>query len=260
MSTLSDSGYDAQPDGDQRRPLAVAAAQPVCHPADVAANITEHRSAIERADADLVVFPELSITGYDLSAAAIKADDPRLGDLIAACAKTNSTAMVGAVVSVDFGRSTEQRQIAMLQVTGTDVTVAYRKMCLGSDEQDHFRPGRQAGVVNLELAAGHTIRVGLAICKDTGTPEFTTRLLAENVDLIVAGLVHGPGELAEQDRRGRTIATTGSLPVVFASAAGFTGTLYPEAVGNSTVWDHDGTIVARANSEPGAMARAELAL
>lgn len=51
-----------------RAPLTVAAAQPVCVAGDVAANAVAHADAIRAAKARLVVFPELSLTGYELDA------------------------------------------------------------------------------------------------------------------------------------------------------------------------------------------------
>jgi predicted amidohydrolase len=55
-----------------RAPLRVAvAAQPPCVPYDVEANAATHAAAIRAARARVVVFPELSLTGYQLDAEAI---------------------------------------------------------------------------------------------------------------------------------------------------------------------------------------------
>ncbi|MFD9466696.1 nitrilase-related carbon-nitrogen hydrolase [Streptomyces sp. NPDC060027] len=52
-------------------PLAVAVAQPRCASPDVAANAVLHAEAVRGAGARVVVFPELSLTGYDLAALAV---------------------------------------------------------------------------------------------------------------------------------------------------------------------------------------------
>ncbi|MFB6987174.1 nitrilase-related carbon-nitrogen hydrolase [Streptomyces sp. NPDC056178] len=62
-------------------PLTVAVAQPGCTPLDIAANAAAHAEAVGRSGARLVVLPELSLTGYDLAAPAVSADDPRLRPL-----------------------------------------------------------------------------------------------------------------------------------------------------------------------------------
>ncbi|WP_376768576.1 nitrilase-related carbon-nitrogen hydrolase, partial [Pseudonocardia pini] len=51
--------------------LAVAAAQPACVARDVAANARGHAEAVRAAGARVVVFPELSLTGYELDAPAV---------------------------------------------------------------------------------------------------------------------------------------------------------------------------------------------
>ena len=54
-----------------REPLTIAVAQPLSMPYDVAANALAHAAAVRAAGARVVVFPELSLTGYELDAPAI---------------------------------------------------------------------------------------------------------------------------------------------------------------------------------------------
>ena len=85
-------------------------------------NPLEHAHAIHSARARIVVFPELSLTGYELDAAAVDADDAALAVISAACEEHGSVAFVGAPIEED-GR----RYIAALRVDADGVTVAYRK-------------------------------------------------------------------------------------------------------------------------------------
>ena len=50
-------------------PLTIAVAQPRCAAKNVRLNAVEHAATIRRINARLVVFPELSLTGYELDAA-----------------------------------------------------------------------------------------------------------------------------------------------------------------------------------------------
>ena len=78
-----------------RRPLTAAAAQPSCRPRDVAANAVAHALAVRAAGSRLVVFPELSLTGYVLDADDVDPEDPALDPLRVACGETDTVALVG---------------------------------------------------------------------------------------------------------------------------------------------------------------------
>src|SRR5579859_7585015 len=119
-----------------RKPLSVAVAQPACVPYDVAANARTHAAAVRSAAARVVVFPELSLTGYELDAPAIAPEDPRLGPLVEACAETGSVALVGAPLRGEAGRE----HIAMLAVDASGARVAYRKVWVDATES-RFTPG-----------------------------------------------------------------------------------------------------------------------
>lgn len=225
--------------------MLVAAAQPPCVPLDVAANAAAHAAAVRAAAAALVVFPELSLTGYELAAAPVGLHDPVLGPLVDACAATATTVLAGAITDEDGRRS-----IAVLRVDAGGVTIAYRKVHLGGDEPDHVASGD--GPVALQLAGRRT---GVLVCRDTAFPEATAAL---GVALVVAGVVHRPGELAEQERRTARIARLARAPVVLASAAGPAGAAYPATAGHSTVLAADGTVLARAGAAPGELAIADV--
>lgn len=231
-----------------RTPLSVAAVQPECTADDVAGNALVHAGAVRAAGARLVVFPELSLTGYELDAAPVGVGDPALIPLVEVCAATGSVALAGAPVTDDGGRA----YIAMLRIDGSGVGVAYRKTWLGGAEPARFTAG--AGPVVLDVDGW---RLGLGICRDTGVFQHVAGIAALDVDGYVAGLVHRPEELPEQEARAVVIARTCRAPVVFASFAGPTGT-YTETAGCSAVWSPDGQAVARAGTEPGGMARATL--
>jgi predicted amidohydrolase len=226
-----------------RAPLAVAAAQPLCLAGDVRANALEHAATIRRAGARLVVFPELSLTGYELGAAAVPLD--ALAPIVEACAETGSAALVGAPVAGEH--------VAVLLVAADGARVAYRKRHLGGEEAERFSPGDWPAAVDVD-----GWRVGLGICKDTGAAEHVAATAALGVDLYAAGLVHHSHELAEQDERAATIARTCGAYVAFASFAGPTGGGYERTAGASSIWSPGGVALARAGAEPGELACATL--
>ncbi len=227
----------------------IAAAQPACTPKDVRSNALEHARLIRAAEARLVVFPELSLTGYELDADAVSPEDDALGTIVAACTQTESVALVGAPVGDEHGRA----HIGMLRVSSAGIEIAYRKSYLGGDEPARFAPGD--GPVAIDLDGW---RVGLGICKDTGVEQHIAKAAALDLDLYVAGLVHLPEELDMQEERGPRIARACRAYVAFASFAGSTGGGFAQTAGVSSIWAPDGTPLARAGVEAGDFTRALL--
>jgi predicted amidohydrolase len=230
-------------------PLTVAAAQPPCVSYDVAANAATHAATVRSAGARVVVFPEMSLTGYELDAPAIAAEDPRLAPIVDACAEMGSLALMGAPVDGGSGTS----HIAMLAIDGSVAGVAYRKMWLAGAEPGRFSPGGEPAVVEVD-----GWRLGLAICKDTGVPQHASDTAALGIDAYVAGVLESADDAAVLDERARRVAADHEVWVVLASFAGSTGGGFAEAAGRSAIWGADGVVVARAGPEPGAVARATL--
>ena len=145
-----------------------------------------------------MVFPELSLTGYELDAEPVSPTDPALDEIVDACAVTGSVALVGSPVEED-GR----RFIAMLRIEGSGATVAYRKSHLGGDERARFKEGDGPTVITVD-----GWRIGLGICKDTGVAEHTAATAHLGVDRLRrrsgahAGGSGGAGQARTTDRGG----------------------------------------------------------
>jgi predicted amidohydrolase len=228
--------------------LTVAAGQPQVTLGDVASNIAAHAEMVAGIRADLWIFPELSITGYSMSAAIVDGGDEVFRPLSEVCAQTGATALVGAPV-----REHGNEYVATLSFTRDAVAVAYRKQWLGASEAKRFTAGPSPAYVEVS-----GWRVALGICKDTGEAEHHRAVSALSPDVYAAGLVHHDHELGEQDRRGLAIVEALSVPVVFASFAGETGEGYTLTAGTSTVWDRDGGLLARSGPSCGEAAVATL--
>jgi predicted amidohydrolase len=232
-----------------RSPLRVAVAQPACVSHDLAANAATHAAAVRSAGARVVVFPELSLTGYELDAPAVSPEDPRLAPIVEACGATGSLALAGAPVDGEAGRS----HLAMLSVDGAGAAVAYHKLWLGAAEARRFSPGSKPAAVEVD-----GWRLGLAICKDTGVPQQAADTEALGMDAYLAGVLESAEDAAVIDQRARRVAADHRVWVAIASFAGSTGGGYANAAGRSGIWSPDGTPIARVGPEPGAIARATL--
>jgi predicted amidohydrolase len=229
----------------RRDPLLLAVAQPECVSYDVAANALAHAELVRRADARVVVFPELSLTGYELDAPPLAADDPRLAPLVEACAETGSIALAGAPVAGPH--------IGMLAVDGTGARVAYRKMWLGGAEPHRFAPGAKPAVLDVD-----GWRLGLAICKDTGVAQHAADTAALGIDAYVAGILESAPDVPIQEERAQRVVSDHHVWVALASFAGSTGGGFAEAGGRSSIRDPDGVVVARAGTGTGEVVTAAL--
>jgi predicted amidohydrolase len=232
-----------------RKPLTVAVAQPLCIAYDVAANAVIHAATVRSAGARVVVFPELSLTGYELDAPAIAAGDPRLAPIVEACAETGSLALVGAPVQGEAAKV----HIGMLAIDGTGARVVYRKIWLGGAEPARFSPGSEPVVLEVD-----GWRLGLGICKDTGVPQHAADTAALGIDAYVAAMLESADDAGIPEQRARRVTADHHVWVAFSSFAGSTGGGYSAAAGRSAIWTSDGAVAAQAGSEAGALARATL--
>jgi predicted amidohydrolase len=130
-------------------------------------NIARHREVLAeaRADrADLVVFPELGLTGYllqDLAAeVAMRLDDPRLEALVA------DTADISTVLSFVEESADHRLFISAALVEDGEIRHVHRKLFLPTyglfDERRFFAAGDLLRAVPSRLGVG----VGLAVCED----------------------------------------------------------------------------------------------
>ena len=228
--------------------LTIAAAQPTCVPHDVGANAAAHGEVVRSAQARVVAFPELSLTGYELDAAPLSPDDERLSPIVDACAATGSLALVGAPTA-----SGGEEHISVLAIDESGARVAYDKMWLSDTEAKRFVAGRAPAVVEVD-----GWRLGLAICKDTGVAAHADATAARGIDVYVAGVLDSADDASVQDERARRVAAEHDVWVVVASFAGSTGGGYANAAAQSRIWSPEGVVVASAGRDVGRIARATL--
>lgn len=227
------------------RSISIGVAQPETVTGDVAGNVANHVDALDRAAVDgarVVLFPELSLTGYAFDAEPLTPHDERLDPLVAACARAGLTALVGAPVTADGGG----RHIAVLAVDGGGARVAYRKQWLGRAERPHFIAGPAPAAVAVD-----GVRFGLAVCRDTGIPDHAAATAAIGIDVYAAGVLEHAADAHVTPERARRVATAHGVWVAVAGFAGGTGEGYAAAAGGSGLWRSDGSTLAVAGAEVG---------
>jgi predicted amidohydrolase len=173
------------------------------------ANIARHHELLADArakGADLVVFPELGLTGYQLqdlaSEVAMRLDDPRLADFAAA------TRDLSAVVSFVEESADHRLFIAAALLENGEVCHVHRKVFLPTyglfDERRFFAHGDMLRAVPSRLGVG----IGLAICEDFWHLP-VPQLLALDGAQILINVSSSPGrDLAATNEVGLGTATS----------------------------------------------------
>ncbi len=218
-------GRSAPQHGD----LTVALAQIATCPGQLRRNLDRHLEAVARAcdaGARLVVFPELSLSGYLLAHGvlehAMRLDDPRLAPLLEASRR--AALLVGLPLREAHGGISN----AAVLLEDGEVRGVHRKLYLPTygmfDEGRYFIPGPRLAPLTCSLG-----RFGVLICEDAWHLSSAAILSRADLDAIVV-ISGGPSELdlGGEPAGGRrwhwilgATAVTTVTPVFFANRCGW---------------------------------------
>jgi NAD+ synthase (glutamine-hydrolysing) len=226
--------------------LRVALAQIDPTVGDIAGNarkIAEYTNAARDQGAALVVFPELSLTGYppeDLLLKTSFLDDAESALQELAAGTRDIVAMVG------YPERAEDVYNAAAVLADGDVTALYRKMYLPNygvfDEQRYFQSGAEAAIFEL-----NGIPIGISICEDIwepGPPAMTEALGGAQVIVTLSASPYRAGYGSLRERMLSQRAVDYLAAVVFVNTVGGQDELVFD--GHSLAIDQDGSVLARA--------------
>jgi NAD+ synthase (glutamine-hydrolysing) len=209
-----------------------------------AARILEAYDEAEAAGCDLVVFPELTVTGYPpedlLLRPAFVAQAAETLDKIA-----SHTGRAAAVIG--FPEQGRDLHNAAAVCANGRVYGVYRKQLLPNyavfDEQRYFVAPREP--LPLFNIAG--VKVGVSICEDAWSPTGPILVEAAGGAELIVNLNASPyyaQRLAERETMLATRAADASVPIVYANLVGGQDELVFD--GASLVFDEQGLLIARA--------------
>lgn len=210
---------------------------------DIAANTAKHLKFIELAiaqSADLVFFPELSLTGYEPCLAkslATDKSDSRLDIFQQRSDARNIIIGVGLPISAGC-----EVQIGMVWFSPSGPRRDYAKQQLHSDEVPFFVRGN--GQLLLE-AAGHTLAP--AICYESLQPKHAEDAANAGADIYLASVAKPAGVMAKAVLHYPAIARKHNLHVIMADCVGPSDNFV--SVGQSAVWNNRGELLAQMDSE-----------
>jgi predicted amidohydrolase len=217
----------------------IAAAQVTAVPGDLVANIQGHlqvATVAHEQGVHLLVFPELSLTGYELglaTACAIRPDDFRLNPLRDLARLLRITLVVGAPLLQSDG----SLHISALIFHPDGASSTYAKQHVHSSEQPPFVSGNGGSLIPLEGD-----QVALAICRDASIPSHFQAAAASGATVYAASVMVDEESYPSKAMRLRQRAATHGIAVLLANYSGITGGVV--SAGRSAIWSETGHLVA----------------
>ena len=206
-------------------------------------NIEDHLDFIERAiylKADLIVFPELSITNYEPDLAKELAFDiennvfdpfQELSD--------NNEITIGVGIPT---KATDGIHISMLIFQPNKEKIIYSKQMLHSDELPYFVCGKQQTFLNIKET-----KIAIGICYETLQRAHFLNAADQEADIYIASVAKSKGGIEKAYKHFPEIANEFNTPVLMSNCVGpcdnFT------SVGQSAVWNKKGKLVEQLDSQ-----------
>ncbi|MEO4048252.1 carbon-nitrogen hydrolase family protein [Pseudomonas sp. CAU 1711] len=219
--------------------LCIAAAQSISSPGDLAANIERHCAFAHSAAAagvELLLFPELSLSGYEPDLVAECVVDPAgdaLEPLRILARRHNMVLILGApLASAD-----ERPHIGAIVLFADGSHATYHKRHLHSGEERWASPG-SADAASFPL---HDQRFALAICADTGHAEHAAAAAATGASLYLAGVLISERGYAVDSDQLQGYASTHGYGVLMANHGGPSGGYM--SAGRSAFWSPEGQLI-----------------
>jgi len=208
---------------------------------DIQSNIEAHKKFVSHAvqkGAEVIIFPELSLTGYEPSLAkqlATGINDSRFDIFQKLSNEKQMTIGVGVPTSADAGI-----HITMLLFQPNKPRQANSKMYLHADEEPFFVSGE-----NLPKLLINNTPVALAICYEISIPQHAEMASSNGAQLYIASVAKTTKGVEKAIVRLSEIAATYGMTVLMSNSIGLCED--GECGGRSSVWNNKGNLMAQLN-------------
>jgi NAD+ synthase (glutamine-hydrolysing) len=226
--------------------LRVALAQINTTVGDIDGNAAKIRAAIARArdeGAMLVLFPELTLTGYPPEDLLLKT---HFLDAAGEALDELASEVEGIVAIVGFPERADDVYNSAAVLAENRVAAVYRKVFLPNysvfDEQRYFQSGSGGALVEL-----NGVPIGLTVCEDIwepGPPATDEALAGAQVIVDLSASPYHAGKGLEREAMLVQRARDNNAAVLFCNAVGGQDELVFD--GHSVAIDQDGNVIARA--------------
>lgn len=222
--------------------MILAAAQTKPKRGDITKNLLEHYRLIENAashGADLILFPEMSITGYereDAAQLAFTVEDPRIEYLKKLSCEHQMIIVAGAPVKIN----TDLFIGSFIFCPDNTVSI-YTKQFLYRGESGFFKSSFDNNPI-IELGDE---RISFAICTDIDNPEHVRKASYNRTTLYLASIFFSPNSIPEAHILLKTYARRYSINILMSN---FSNESWGQAAGGrSAFWTNESQLIAEMN-------------
>ena len=219
--------------------ISVAQTRPV--KAGIQTNIDNHKRLIDLAvsnGADIIIFPELSLTGYEPKLAkelATNQDDSRFDIFQNISDARRITIGVGAPIKNNGGIS-----ISMILFQPHKERQLYSKKYLHPDEEKFFISGQNsAGLIN------NKPNIALALCYELSVPEHSENAFKSGAEIYIASVAKTVDGVKKAAKSLAVIASKYSMTVLMSNSVGLCDD--GECAGKTSIWNNEGLLAAQLN-------------
>lgn len=223
--------------------MRVAIAQIEAIKGNVEKNIENHLKWIKQAiqnNADMLVFPELSVTGYEPDLAenlATNQDDTRLDNI------QNLSDRNGIAIGVGLPTKDESDVfVSMIIFQPHKERITYSKQYLYPPEEPIFKAGKNPLVLNFEKEV-----VSPAICYEISNKAHCEFAKRNNATIYIASVLSSINGIDADMKKLSDIAKHNNLVTFMANYVGESGGY--KCAGKSSVWDTTGKLIGQLDSE-----------
>lgn len=219
--------------------ICVAQTRPV--KGDIKANIEHHKKLIDLAisnGGDTIIFPELSITGYEPLLAkelATTPGDNRFDDF----QRISNTRQVTIGVGVPT-KNIAGTCISMILFQPHQSRQTYSKKYLHSDEEPFFVSGE-----NCISLSGNQANIALAICYEISIPEHSENAYKNGAGIYIASVAKTKNGVEKAIDTLSHIARKYSMTVLMSNSVGYCDNFY--SAGNTSAWNIQGELLGQLN-------------
>lgn len=220
--------------------ICVAQTRPI--KGDIQRNIDNHKKLIDLAisySADTVIFPELSLTGYEPELSkelATSQDDSRFDDFQKISDTKRLTIGVGVPTKKNTGIC-----ISMVLFQPHKARQTYSKKYLHPDEEEFFISGQSStGLI------GNKTNIALAICYELSVPEHSENAFKSGAEVYIASAVKSVNGVDKAIKRLSDIGNKYSMTVLMSNCVGQSGGY--ECAGKTSIWNSKGLLVGQLNN------------
>ncbi|PIF71660.1 carbon-nitrogen hydrolase family protein [Flavobacterium sp. 2] len=222
--------------------MILAAAQTRPTRGNIEANLLDHYSLIELAvqnKAQLIAFPEMSITGYERENAkelALKKEDSRLNHLKKLAFENNITIIAGAPIEIE-----SKLFIGEFVISPDNSVSIYTKQFLHEGEDEFFQPSFDYNPM-LEIEKQ---KISFAICADIDNPLHPENAKKKETDIYIASIFFSPNGIPNAYRDLQNYAEKHKMNVLMSN---FSGESWGSpSAGQSAFWNSKGELVGQMN-------------